>query len=95
MNVKVRWLYVKRVFSTQRKEEEEEKRMNVKVRWRQASWAIRSRRGHGGPTGKQAAAQADRETSSSIQAVYSRVRYSKDNKNTPGSARQYKSGECQ
>ena len=35
------------------------------------------------------------ETSSSIQVVYSRVRYSKDNKNTPGRARQYKTGECQ
>jgi hypothetical protein len=31
MNVKVRWLNEKRVFATQRKEEEEEKRMNVKV----------------------------------------------------------------
>jgi hypothetical protein len=77
------------------KKKREEKRMNVKVRWLQASWAIRSRRGHGGPTGKQAAAQADRETSSSIQTVYSRVRYSKDNKNTPRSARQYKSGKGQ
>ena len=31
MNVKVRWLNEKRVFATQRKREEEEKRMNVKV----------------------------------------------------------------
>ena len=31
MNVKVRWLNEKRVFATQRKKEEEEKRMNVKV----------------------------------------------------------------
>jgi len=29
--VKVRWLNEKRVFATQRKKEEEEKRMNVKV----------------------------------------------------------------
>ena len=31
MNVKVRWLNEKRVLATQRKKEEEEKRMNVKV----------------------------------------------------------------
>ena len=31
VGVKVRWLNEKRVFATQRKEEEEEKRMNVKV----------------------------------------------------------------